>query len=290
MIRKLKTADKIGETIIYTFLILASVITMLPFMQMITISLSTIKDINTFGFHIIPKHIDISGYQLLLGYSLIWNGYLNTIIRVLVGTSLSVLLTTLGAYALSKKKLPNRNLWTGIIVFTMYFSGGLIPSYMLVKSLGLRNTLFALVLPGAINAFSLIITRNFFMSLPESLEESARIDGANDIYILFKIIIPISKAILATITLWYGIGQWNAWLDCMLYMDNQKSYVLQLVIRQILLQGQVVDSTSQSFKQIVSPENMKMAAVVVATIPILCVYPFFQKYFVKGVMMGSLKG
>jgi putative aldouronate transport system permease protein len=277
------------DIVIYAFLVLLSLTTVLPFMQLITISLSTTADINSFGFHIFPKHFYIEGYKMLLAFPLIWSGYINTIVRVVVGTSLSVLLTVFGAYALSKKYLPNRNFWTGFIVFTMYFSGGLIPGYLLVKGMGLRNTLFALVLPGAVSAYNMIITRNFFMNLPESLEESARIDGANDVYILFKIIIPISKAILATITLWYGIGQWNAWFDCMLYMDNQKNFVLQLVLRDLLLTGQQVDSSGQLDFEM-SPDNMKMAAVVVATVPILCTYPFFQKYFVKGVMIGSLKG
>lgn len=290
MNRKLTGSDRIGEIVIYTILVLIAVTTILPFLQLITISLSTAQDINSYGFHIFPKHIDAGGYEMLLSYSLIWRGYLNTIIRVVVGTSLSVFLTILGAYALSKKSLPNRNLWTGLIVFTMYFSGGLIPSYLLVQKLGMRNTLFSLVLPGAISAYNMIIARNFFMSLPSSLEESAKIDGANDMYILFKIIIPLSKAILATITLWYGIGQWNSWFDCMLYMDNEKSYVLQLMIRRLLLEGQMIDTSGQNYKQMVSPENMKMAAVVVATVPVLCIYPFFQKYFVKGVMIGSLKG
>lgn len=290
MRRKLTRGERTGEVLIYTFLVLISVSTILPFMQLITISLSTSQDINSFGFHLFPKHLDLGGYRLLLSYPLIWTGYLNTIVRVVVGTSLSVLLTTFGAYALSRRSLPNRGLWTGLIVFTMYFSGGLIPSYLLVKDLNMRNTLLALVLPGAVSAYNMIITRNFFMSLPESLVESAKIDGANDAYILFHIIIPLSKAILATITLWYGISQWNAWFDCMIYMDNEKNYVLQLVLRELLLQGQQIDTYGQSFAQTVSPENMKMAAVVVATVPVMCVYPFFQKYFVKGVLVGSLKG
>jgi putative aldouronate transport system permease protein len=263
--------------------------TIIPFMQIITISLSNTKDILSFGFHLIPKHVTFEGYKSLLSYKLLWDGYYNTISRVLLGTSLSVLLTVLGAYPLSKKYLPNRNFWTAIIVFTMYFSGGLIPTYLLVKGMGLRNTIGALVLPGAISAYNLIITRNFFMSIPESLEESARIDGANDMYILFKIILPLSKAILATIALWYGIGQWNAWFDCMLYMDKEKKFVLQLVLRQILLDGKQVEGSIDTGGN-VNPDNMKMAALMISTVPILCIYPFLQKYFVKGVMVGSLKG
>lgn len=286
---KLKLGDKVINLVIYTMLLLLCLSTILPFMQIITISLSNTKDILSFGFHIIPKHVTFEGYKKLLSYGLIWTGYYNTIARVLLGTSLSVLLTVLGAYPLSRRYLPNKNFWTLIVVFTMYFSGGLIPTYILVKGIGLRNTIGALVLPGAVSAFNLIITRNFFMSIPESLEESARIDGANDIYILFKIILPLSKAILATIALWYGIGQWNAWFDCMLYMDKEKSYVLQLVLRRILLDGQQLDGAMDSGGA-VNADNMKMAALMIATLPVLCIYPFLQKYFVKGVMVGSLKG
>jgi putative aldouronate transport system permease protein len=287
---KLTPAERAGDIFIYTILILVGFITILPFLQMITISLSSANDINSFGLHIIPQHIAYSGYKLLLSYPLIWSGYLNTIVRMVLGTALSVFLTTMGAYALSKKFLPNRRFWTSIIIFTMYFSGGLVPSYILVKGLGLRNTIFALILPGAINAYNMIVTRNFFMGIPESLEESAKIDGANDIYILFKIIIPVSKAVLATITLWYGVSHWNNWFDCLIYMDNEKEYVLQLVIRKLLLEGQQLEEAGQGYSKMVNPENMKMAAVVVATLPILLIYPFFQKHFVKGVMLGSLKG
>jgi putative aldouronate transport system permease protein len=282
-------SDKVTDVVIYALLLLLAMTTILPFMQIITISLSNTKDILSFGFHIIPKHITFEGYKNLLSYDMLWRGYYNTISRVMLGTSLSVLLTVLGAYPLSKKYLPNRNFWTAVIVFTMYFSGGLIPSYILVKGIGLRNTIGSLVLPGAISAFNLIITRNFFMSIPESLEESARIDGANDLYILFKIILPLSKAILATIALWYGIGQWNAWFDCMLYMDDEKGFVLQLVLRRILLDGQQLEGAID-VGGAVNPDNMKMAALMIATLPILCIYPFLQKYFVKGVMIGSLKG
>lgn len=283
------SSERTGQIIIDIILILVALTTVFPFLQVITVSLSTTADINAFGLHLFPKHFDLGGFKLLLGYSLIWRGYLNTIIRVLTGTTLSIFLTVLGAYALAQKELPNRTFWTGIIIFTMYFGGGLIPSYLLVKDLGLRNTLFALILPGAISTYNMIITRNFFMSLPKSLIESAKIDGANDFRILFQIVLPLSKAILATIALWYGVGQWNSWFDCMIYMDKESGYVLQMVLRRLLLQGQQPDPNGVDV-QVINPDNMKMAAVIVATVPIMCIYPFFQKYFVKGVMVGSLKG
>lgn len=284
-----KPSDFVMDITIFMILIGLSMITLIPFLQVLTISLSSSAEVNKFGLHLFPTKIDLEGYKVLLSNETIWRAYLNTIVRTVLGTSLSVFLTILGAYPLSKRNLPNRKLFTGIIVFTMYFSGGIIPSYILVNDLGLRNSMAALILPGAINAFNLIIVRNFFMTLPESVEESARIDGAGDIYILFKIIIPLSTAIIATISLWYAVGHWNAWFDCMIYITSQKKYVLQMVLRQILLEGQTQDISS-AVQQAVNSETMKMATLVASILPIMCVYPFLQKYFVKGVMVGSLKG
>lgn len=286
---KRKTSDIVIDIIIIIILLGLSLLTLIPFLQVLTISLSPSAEVNKFGLHLFPKRIDFEGYKSLLSNGSIWRAYLNTIVRTFLGTSLSVFLTILGAYPLSKKYFPNRKVWTGIIVFTMYFSGGMIPSYILVKSLGLINSMAALILPGAISAFTLIIARNFFMTLPESIEESARIDGASDVYILFKIIIPLSTAIIATISLWYAVGHWNAWFDCMIYITSQKKYVLQLVLRQILLDGQTQEITADS-QNIVNSETLKMATLVASILPIMCTYPFLQKYFVKGVMIGSLKG
>lgn len=282
--------DVLIDTFVYTVLILLSIATLLPFLQAITISVSPSSVVSSFGFHIIPTKFDFEGYKRILEYSLIWDAYRNTIIRTVVATALSVFLYTIGAYPLSKSYLPNRKLWTLIIIFTMYFSGGLIPSYLLVKGLGLYNSFGALILPAAVNTFTLIIVRNFFMTVPQEIEESARIDGANEMYILFKIVIPISMPIIATAALWSAVGNWNAWFDCMIYIKDQNKYVLQYVLRQILLQGQSVDVMGESQNIYVNSETMKMAALVAATLPIICTYPFLQKYFVKGMLIGSVKG
>ncbi|NCA98499.1 MAG: carbohydrate ABC transporter permease [Clostridia bacterium] len=289
MVGKRKKTDLMIDGLIYLLLGLLSLITLLPFLQVITISFSPSSEVLKYGFKLFPTKIDLSGYIRVFQNGLIWNSYLNTIIRTLAGTSLSVLLTVLGAYPLSKKYLPNRKLRTGLIVFTMYFSGGLIPLYILVNNLGLRDTLGALILPGAICAFTLIVARNFFMTIPESLEESARIDGANDIYILFKIIIPLSLPILATISLWYGVNHWNSWFDNMLYMKTQEKFVLQYVLRMILMEGTAFTSGVE-VTSFVNSDTMKMATLVVSTVPIIMVYPFLQKYFVKGLLIGSVKG
>lgn len=289
MKRKRSVSDLIIDCFIYTTLILLCLVTIMPFLQIITISVSPSSEVLKFGLHLIPKGFDFDGYKTVFHYDTVWRAYGNTIVRTLCGTSLQILLTILAAYALSKKYLPHRTFWTAFIIFTMYFSGGLIPNYILVKNLGLMDKLGALILPGAISSFNLIIVRNFFMTFPESVEESARIDGANDIYILFRIILPLSLPIIATIALWYGVGHWNAWFDNMLYMKSQDKFVLQYVLRMILLEGQVGDLSSD-YAHAVNTETMKMATLVVSTLPIICVYPFLQKYFVKGVMIGSLKG
>lgn len=281
--------DYIFDGFVYTVLILLSIITIIPFLQVITISLSPSEVVMKYGMHLFPTKLDFNGYIKVFEYDLIWKAYSNTIVRTVLGTALSVFLTILGAYPLSKKYLPHRNFWTGVIVFTMYFSGGLIPTYILVNALGLRDTVGALILPGAISAYNLIIARNFFMTIPESVEESARIDGANDITILLKIVIPLSMPIIATISLWYGVGHWNAWFDNMIYMKTQSKFVLQYVLRMILLEGSIQDIGSDQGVY-VNTDTMKMATLVVATLPIIMVYPFLQKYFVKGVMVGSLKG
>jgi len=287
---KSSLSDIILDVCIYSTLLLLSAITILPFMQVITISLSPASVVYSFGQHLIPTKIDLDGYKKIFEYKLIWSSYLNTILRTGTATILALLLYVTGAYPLSKKHLPNRKVWTTIIIFTMYFSGGLIPNYLLIKNLGLYNTMGALVLPGVVSTFTLIIVRNFFMTVPQEIEESAKMDGANDVYILYKIIIPLSFPIIACAALWSAVANWNAWYDCMLYIKDQKKYVLQYVLRQILLEGQTVDVQQEGQAVGVNTETMKMATLIAATLPIICTYPFLQKYFVKGMLVGSVKG
>ena len=290
-VRRRKTAfDFVMDTFVYGVLVLLAITTVVPFMRVIAISLSPAEIVGKYGLHLIPEKVTFDGYIKVFYHSLIWKAYSNTIARTILGTGISVFLYIIGAYPLSKKYLPNKKFWTMIIIFTMYFSGGLIPSYILVtKTLHLQNTIWSLVLPSAVSAYTLIIIRNFFMTIPDEIEESAKIDGANDIYILFSIIIPLSKAVLATITLWCLVYHWNSWFDCMIYITDQNKYVLQLVLRMILIEGQVQDLTTTT-TTFVNTDTMKMATLVVATLPIICAYPFMQKYFVKGVIIGSVKG
>ena len=288
--KKKKIGDLAADILIYGILVLIAAVTLIPFMQVVTISVSPQSVVNSPGLHLIPTKFDFSGYEKVLKYPLIWRAYLNTLIRTALGTGLSVLLYIIGAYPLSKKYLPNRKVWTLFIIFTMYFSGGLIPSYLLINNwLHLKNTIWALVLPGAMSAYTVIIMRNFFESIPDSLEESAKLDGANDITILFRIIVPLSKASIATISLWSIVYHWNEWFSCMLYIQDEDKYVLQYVLRKILLDGQTQDINITT-KVSVNTETMKMATLVVSILPIVMLYPFLQKYFAKGVMVGSVKG
>ncbi len=242
---------------------------------------------------IIPAKFDWSGYSFIFSSgSNILNSYRTTILRTLVGTTVNLFLTTLMAYPLSKKYYPARKAVTAMVVFTMWFSGGLIPGYLLNKSLGLINSFWVYVLPCAVNAFNMIIMRNFFMQIPESLEESAKLDGANDLRVFFSIYLPLSTASIATITLFYAVFHWNMWFDSMLYMNRKDWWTMQYTLRMLIDSANVTDvaTIGSAMDNIPPAETVRMATIVVATVPILCVYPFLQKYFVKGMLVGSVKG
>ena len=242
---------------------------------------------------LIPRTFDWSGYRFILSSgSNIINSYLTTIARTLIGTTLNIVVTTLLAYPLSKKYYPPRRALTGMIVFTMWFSGGLIPSFLLNKSLGLINNFWVYILPSMVNAFNLIIMRNFFMQIPDSLEESAKLDGANDLHIFFRIYLPLSTASIATITLFYAVYHWNMWFDSMLYMNRKEMWTMQYTLRQLIDSATVADiaTVGSAMDNIPPAETVRMSTIVIATVPILCVYPFLQKYFVKGMLVGSVKG
>ena len=242
---------------------------------------------------LIPSTFDWSGYRFILSSgSNIINSYMTTIMRTLIGTTLNIAVTTLLAYPLSKQYYPPRKALTALIVFTMWFSGGLIPSFLLNKSLGLLNNFWVYILPSMVNAFNLIVMRNFFRQIPDSLEESAKLDGANDLRVFFSIYLPLSTAAIATITLFYAVYHWNSWFDSMLYMNRKEMWTMQYTLRQLIDSATVTDITvvGSAMDFIPPAETVRMATIVIATVPILCVYPFLQKYFVKGMLVGSVKG
>jgi putative aldouronate transport system permease protein len=292
MLKKTNAADFAFYTILYLFMILVCLAMMYPFLYLLS---SSFGGSAVMGLSLIPRSPTVSAYGRVFTNVHIWNGFRNTIFRVILGTSLTMFFTIITAYPLAKRYFPNRSLWTGILVFTMFFSGGLIPGYLLVRSLGLYNTIWALVLPGLISTYNMIIMRNFFMSIPAELEESARMDGAGEFTVLFRIVVPVSGPILATVALWTIVGHWNAWFDSMIYISTGSRQVLQQILRQIVLEGTMtlMEMNNMGASDIsgpVTPDSVKAATIMVATLPILLVYPFLQKYFVKGVMIGSLKG
>jgi len=236
-----------------------------------------------------PKGFSLKGYEIVLSNKNILTGYLNTIFYVVAGTSINILLTSLGAYALSRSGFMFKRTITVLIVFTMYFSGGLIPSFLLVKGIGIYNTRLALILPGAIATWNLIVMRTSFRSIPASLEESARMDGANDFVILFRIFLPVAKATIAVMLLFYAVDHWNAWFNAMIYLRERNKYPLSLFLREILIANSTSGNVNPDADIFFLDEVIKYATIIISTVPILAAYPFAQRYFMKGVMLGSLK-
>ena len=281
------------DIFVVLLMLIIVITTIYPFWYTIIVSLSGVD--KTSGIQLLPNNFTLDAYKLLMDYKLIWTGYKNTIIRCVVGTALGVILTALTAYPLSKKELPFNGVFTNFIMFTMMFSGGMIPSYLLVKDLHLLNSLWALILPTLLGAYNIFIMRNFFRSIPVSLEEAARMDGASWFYIWWKIIIPLAKPVLATITLWILVGHWNSWFDATIYITDPEKTVMQVVLRRISIENSAADMNAimvrmQKGANAATSKSVEMAMVVITILPMLVVYPFLQKYFVKGIMVGSIKG
>jgi len=267
-----------------------------PFWDVIVLSFSSPKTASNLGLRIFPIDFSLDAYKEVLRSEVIYSGLYNSLFRTIIGTVLTTILTYFGAYGLSKKKLPFRNAITLFILFTMFFGGGLIPSYMLVKDLGLMGSRWSLILPGLTNAWFLIIARNFIMELPESLEEAALLDGASPFQMICKIMLPLSLPIISVIALWSAVGHWNSWFDAMIYCKVQGKLVLQLVLRMILIEktpagtGILPGGVLYASNTKTTPETVKAASIAITIFPIICTYPFLQKYFVKGIMIGALKG
>lgn len=292
MFKRRTPGDVCFEIFSVVFMVLFCATTLYPFLYLLGLSLSS-SDASTIGFSILPQGFSLENYVRVLQNADIGLGFKNALIKTVIGSAVNIVGCIIAAYPLSKKYFPHRSFWTGAIVFTMFFNGGLVPTYLLVKRLGLLESMWALILPGAIGTYNMIIMRNFFMSLPESLEEAAKIDGANDFVILIKVVIPTSMAIIATIALWSLVGHWNSWFDALIYITDPNKQILQIVMRRIVLEGtvQMLNPNAADYTtKPVNSENIKAATIMITTLPIIIVYPFLQKYFVKGVMIGSLKG
>lgn len=264
-----------------------------PFWHVIMMSLSSVEATAKGGVFLWPKGFNLETYAKVFNDPSIWSGYFTTILVTLSGTLFGTLFTATTAYPLSKKYLPFSKTMLLLVLFTMLFSGGMIPGYLLMKNLGLIDNRLSLILPGLVSAYNVIIMKSFFQSLPESLEESAKIDGATEVTVFWKIILPLSKATIATIALFTAVGYWNDYFSTVLYINSKERWALQAVLRYMLTNtNQAMQSAGVSVAAAtnVTAATIKSASVVVATVPILCVYPFVQKYFVKGVMIGGVKG
>lgn len=291
---KKSPAERVGMTFVYLICIMAGVLTIVPFLYVVAGSFATEKELVERAFFIIPHEISFNAYKYIIKDGSIFRGLVNSFFIMIAGTFVNMLFTATMAYPLSKSWLKGRNLVLNIIIVTMLFSGGMIPNYLVVKNLQLLDSYWALILPGAINAFNLIIIKNFFQELPAELEEAAKIDGCTDVGIFVKIILPLSKPALASVGLFYAVSHWNDFFNSLIYLNSTKKFPVQIILRQIVLlaQGATADGSAIDFGAGGTPPELavKMVATVVATIPILCVYPFVQKYFEQGVMVGAVKG
>ncbi|MDR6550885.1 carbohydrate ABC transporter permease [Paenibacillus qinlingensis] len=293
MVVKKTVGDYIFDSMTVIVLIALAVITAYPFVYVAFASLSSADELTAHsGLLLKPLEFSLDAYKAVLNNPMIYSGYMNTLFIVVVGTTYNIIMTSMGAFVLSRKNFFWRKPITILIVFTMFFGGGLIPSFLLVKDLGLMNSIWSLIIPGAIGTWNLIIMRTAFQGIPDSLVESAYIDGAHDFTILFRIIIPLALPTIAVMVLYYGVGHWNAWFGAMIYLRNRELWPLQLVLREILISNSTDDMMAGAVAQdrAAIGETIKYATIMVATLPILAAYPFLQKYFVKGVMVGALKG
>ncbi len=286
--------EKVGGVINGLILIIISFITLYPFWHVIMYSLSNSHAAISGGLFLWPRDLDFLAYKLLFQTKQIFIAYKNSIIKTLGGTAISLTLSTLMAYPLSLKRFRGRGFFLMMVFFTMLFNGGMIPVFLVVQNLGLLDSLWALVLPNAISAYNMFILKNFFQSIPKSLEESAVIDGANPFRVLWSIILPLSLPAMAAVGMFYGVAHWNSYIDAVLYINDTTKQVLQLYLRQLLASTGALGALSgvQDFSDVskLTETTMKMATIAASVIPILFIYPWLQKYYIKGVMIGSVKG
>lgn len=291
---KVSPGGRIFDIANYVFITLFILTIIYPFWNVVLRAFSPVEEVSGLGLHIWIKRWTTGSWVYVFRNSEVGLAYFNTVFRTVVGTLFTLGITMTAGYTLSKRTLPGRNIITLMFLFTMFFSGGLIPSYLLVKSIGLMNTRWALILPIAMNVFYIIIARNFLMTVDQAMEDSAVIDGAGYLTVLVRIMVPLAKPVIATIALWTAVQHWNAWFDAMIYIDDMKKRVLQLLIRDMIKMLRPADldafTDELSMPEPLPPQSVQAVTILVTIGPIIAVYPFAQKYFVKGVMLGSLKG
>jgi putative aldouronate transport system permease protein len=277
----------------YTIISLFALVTIIPFIHVTAASFTTAEELRQHSFVLFPTVFSLDTYTYILTTNTITRSMGATVFITLAGTLVNIAMTTLMAYPLARRTLIGRNRIMLMVLFTMLFQGGMIPTFLMVKQLGLLNSYWAVILPGAISAFNLIVMKNFFQQLPDGLEESAKMDGANDLIILLRIVIPLSMPAIATFSLFYAVGHWNSFLTPVLYLNNPEKWPIQVLLRQIVIlsQGGFGDAAEMGTDFVPLPEQtLKSAVIVFSNLPILLVYPFLQKHFAKGVLLGSVKG
>jgi ABC-type glycerol-3-phosphate transport system permease component len=287
--------DIIFDSINYTLLSILLIVILYPLYYIIIASFSNPSMVSAGLVKFYPMGFHVNAYRAVMRDSAVWTGYRNTIMYTVLGTCINLTMTVLAAYPLSRPDFVGRKLFTGILAFTMFFSGGLIPTYLLVSNLKMVNTIFAMIIPNAVALWYIIITRTFFQtSIPKELQDAAVIDGCGNTRILWSVVLPLSKPVLAVMVLFYAVGHWNAFFNALIYLSNPKLLPLQIILRNILIASRPTPEMLSDIDSVVGMillgENIKYALIIVATVPILFVYPFIQKYFVHGVMVGAIKG
>lgn len=298
MVKDNSLSSKILDIVIYVSLILLMIITLYPIIYIFSVSVSSTTAYESGRVVFLPVEFNLEAYKVILKAGTIPRSFVNSVIYTLLYTVVSLFMTTTMAYPLSRSKdrVAFKGFFSKLVIFTMFFNAGIIPNYLVVKGLGLMDSMWALILPSAISTYNLVVMRSFFEGIPDDLEEAAFIDGANEITIFWKIMLPLSKAALATVGLFYGVYMWNSWFNAMLYLQSDTKFPLQLIIRQIIMQNQMaaelaaMGDTSMLTEQTTNSVSLKYATLFLSILPMLAVYPFIQKYFVKGVMVGSVKG
>ncbi|MBD2860441.1 carbohydrate ABC transporter permease [Paenibacillus oceani] len=289
------TGEKLFDWGVHAALALICVIVLYPLVFVLVASFSSPEAVMRGEVWLWPKDITFVGYQKIFQNNEILTGYANTIIYTVIGTSINLVMSVAAAYPLSRKDLYGRNLISAMMVFTMFFSGGMVPTYLLIKNLGMLNSMWALIIPGAVSVYNILIMRTFFQNgIPSEMQEAASIDGCSNLSTLIRIVLPLSMPIIAVMILFYSVGHWNAYFSALMYLSDRDKYPLQLFLREILIQGQMQEmlgiGDDSHAKSVMEGEAIKYAVVIVANLPVLILYPFLQKYFVKGVMIGAIKG
>ncbi|CAI6048216.1 Melibiose/raffinose/stachyose import permease protein MelC [Paenibacillus sp. JJ-100] len=287
--------DRVVEWVIYTILALVSIVVLYPVFFVGIASISNPESVIRGEVWLWPRNLSLFGYERLFANSELMKGYGNTLLYTVAGTLLNLMMTIAAAYPLSRPDFRGRTIFTVLIVFTMFFSGGMIPTYLLIKDLGMLDTFWVMIIPSALSVWNMLIMKTFFQSsIPNEIQEAAFMDGCSNLKVLVRIVLPLSGPVLAVMVLFYAVGHWNSYFNALIYLSDRDKYPLQLFLREILVQGQMqemVDISNDSLaRSMMDAEAIKYAAVIITNLPMFILYPFLQKYFIKGVMIGAVKG